>query len=143
MAESNDWFRVSADDLDEAHNCFQRKRYGYALFWLQQANETLAKGLLEFLRLMDPGRPESWITTLKELGLDLPLPAAKDYGHLYGEKFFSAIEKSLASFESGLPKALGSPKLAVLGEERTNILKEYERQLKDWSNQSILVHGST
>ncbi len=132
LAGSNPWLSVSADNLDEANDCFQRKKYGYALFWLQQANETLAKGLLEYLRLMDSGRSESWITTLRQLGLDFQLPEAREYGHLYGEKFFSAMEKSLARFESDLPKAFESPKLAALDDRRADILKGYERQFKDW-----------
>ena len=133
MSESSKWFRISADHLDEAHNCFQRERYGYALFWLQQANEILAKGLLEFLRLMDPGRSEAWITSLKEVGLNIQLPGAKEYGHPYGEKFFSAIEKNLANFESDLLKAFESSKLTALGEKRADIIDGYERQFKDWS----------
>jgi hypothetical protein len=57
---------------------------------------------------MDAGRSKAWITTLKEVGLNLKLSEATEYGHLYGEKFFSAIEKNLANFESDLSKAFES-----------------------------------
>jgi len=132
LPESLDWFRVSSSHLEEAENCFQRKRYAHALFWLQQANETLAKGLLESLRFMKSDKADSWITTLKDLGLDFTVLSPQQYGHSYGESFFSAMEKSLQSFESGLPTALESPKLGGLNGKSADILKGYTAQFKNW-----------
>jgi hypothetical protein len=81
---------------------------------------------------MKSDKADSSITTLKDLGLDFTVLSPQEYGHSYGERFFSAIEKSLGSFESGLPTALESPKLDGLNGKSADILKGYAAQFKDW-----------
>ena len=49
---TGEWFSLASEDLDEARNTFTRKKYRYAIYWLQQADEKIAKGLMARLGFM-------------------------------------------------------------------------------------------
>lgn len=44
--ESDEWFKIAVDDLECAHLLYQNKKYPQSIFYLQQANEKIAKGIL-------------------------------------------------------------------------------------------------
>jgi hypothetical protein len=93
----DDWLSFAASDLRSADLLYSGKQYPQALYYLQQSNEKLAKGLLISFGLLTPKAAQSDRLIKDVLGFTPKQPQA--YRHKITPSFIADVEKTVPSIE--------------------------------------------
>lgn len=91
-----EWFSASGTDLECAELLYNNKKFSQALYYLQQSNEKLAKGLLISFGILTPKRARKDLR-LKSLNFSPKSP--EFYGHRLMRSFLSDMDKLVPSLE--------------------------------------------
>jgi hypothetical protein len=109
------WMFESREDLACADLLYNNKFFSRALYFLQQGNEKLAKGLLISIGIQTPKRAKEDLLVKSLLGF-LP-KEPKSYGHKILPSLLSDLEKSVPAIEDllkSLESVKSEPKISEL-----------------------------
>jgi hypothetical protein len=94
-----EWFKLAELDLLSAKLLLENKIYNNAIFHLQQANEKLAKGILDKFDMLGDSTTAITSSFYKEFfgKIKFVLPASIDYSHNWHVKFVNVVELLIRS----------------------------------------------
>jgi hypothetical protein len=90
----DEWIESAKSDLIEFNNCFQRKDFHKALYYLQQTLEKSAKASMMATSFSVANQPQK-VKILKEL--NLPVFGPINYKHEWREVFINQVKKILSN----------------------------------------------
>lgn len=95
--EIEKWLSKSNSELESADLLYNHKLFSQALYFLQQSNEKLAKGLLIKIGILTPKIAKKDLRVKALLGFSPKKP--EFYGHRVMKSFLSDMEKTVPSIE--------------------------------------------
>jgi len=122
-----EWFKTAAEDLEAARILYQGQKYQQAIFYLQQANEKVSKGLLIRIGFLPEYQETTKVRELRRaVGVYPSTP--RIYGHAWHRNLFRVLEGFIGSTDS-LTRSMVRMKL---GDKRiVRSIREFRKSIPD------------
>jgi hypothetical protein len=126
--DPQEWFKTAIQDLEAAQILFLNKKYQQAIFYLQQANEKVSKGLLIRIGFLPEYKESEYEKELKKvIGIYPSTP--RIYGHAWHTNLLKVLEVLLNAVDSLTSSIM---KIKFTDRKTVSNIQQFRKSIPSW-----------